>query len=56
MLLEKNEILADDIRAFFDRYGLHTPDPTILDDGDAINILPPNIGEIPAAATDGRTN
>ncbi|MBA3872608.1 MAG: AAA family ATPase [Anaerolineae bacterium] len=56
LLLEKNEILSDEIRAFFDRYGLHTPDPTLLDAGDAINILPPEIGEIPVAVTDGRQN
>src|SRR3954447_8817014 len=56
LLLEKNEILADEIRAFFDKYGLHTPDPTLLDSGDAIALIPPEIGEIPVAATDNLAN
>jgi len=27
LLLEKEELLGHDVRAFFDQYGLHTPDP-----------------------------
>ena len=42
--------------AFFDKYGLHTPDPTLLEDGEGIGILPPEIGEIPVAVTDGRAS
>ena len=56
LLLKKNEILADEVRAFFDQYGLHTPDPMLIDDGAGMAALPPNIGEIPVPATDGRAN
>jgi cell division protease FtsH len=41
MLLEREELLADDVRAFFDEYGLHTPDPTTIRDGQEISLLPP---------------
>lgn len=41
LLLEKEELLADEVRAFFDQYGLYTPDPTIVKDGEEVNLLPP---------------
>lgn len=40
MLLEKEELLPDEIRTFFDQYGLHTPDPSIIRDGEEFQILP----------------
>ncbi|MBI5671516.1 MAG: AAA family ATPase [Chloroflexi bacterium] len=40
LLLEKEELLADDVRAFFDQYGLHTPDPSVIRDGEEITLLP----------------
>lgn len=40
LLLEKEELLADEVRAFFDQYGLHTPDPTAIRDGEEINLIP----------------
>lgn len=40
LLLEKEEILADDVRAFFDQYGLHTPDPTTFIEGKEVSLLP----------------
>lgn len=48
-LLERNEIGSDEVRAFFDEYGLHTPDPTLLQGGEAVAVLPPEIGEVPSA-------
>lgn len=40
LLLEKEELLADDVKAFFDQYGLHTPEPTLIRDGEEFSILP----------------
>jgi cell division protease FtsH len=40
LLLEKEELLADEVRAFFDEYGLYTPDPTVIRDGQEISLLP----------------
>ncbi|MBZ0277354.1 MAG: AAA family ATPase [Anaerolineae bacterium] len=39
LLLKKEELLADEVRAFFDQYGLHTPDPTVIRDGEEISLL-----------------
>lgn len=41
LLLEKEELLADEVRAFFDQYGLFTPDPSGLRDGEEISMIPP---------------
>jgi cell division protease FtsH len=40
LLLEKEELLADEVRAFFDEYGLHTPDPSAIIDGEEFKLLP----------------
>jgi cell division protease FtsH len=40
LLLEKEELLADEVREFFDQYGLYTPDPTVIRDGQEISLLP----------------
>jgi len=49
LLLEKEELLADDVRAFFDQYGLFTPDPMVIRDGEEISILsPPNAKKLPS--------
>jgi len=47
LLLEKGELLADEARAFFDSYGLQTPDPTLIRDGEEYQVMKP---QIPAAA------
>ncbi len=39
LLLEKGEINAKEVRTFFDEYGLHTPDPTLLEDDENIQLL-----------------
>ncbi len=39
LLLEKEELLADDVRAFFDQYGLFTPDPMINIDTEELGLL-----------------
>jgi cell division protease FtsH len=41
LLLEREELLADDVRAFFDQYGLHTPDPTTIINGEEISLIEP---------------
>lgn len=48
-LLAKGEMLADEVRAFFDEYGLHTPDPVLLEDD--LQIVPPQITENPVMVT-----
>jgi len=40
MLLEREELSAEEIRAFFDRYELYTPDPSAVVDGEEIQFLP----------------
>jgi cell division protease FtsH len=37
-LLEKGELLTDDVRAFFDRYGLETPQPSFVRDGEELQL------------------
>jgi cell division protease FtsH len=50
-LLEKEELLADEVRAFFDQYDLHTPDPTTIVDGEEISLISPKSTEqLPAGA------
>jgi cell division protease FtsH len=39
LLLEKSEINANEVRAFFDEYGLHTPDPVLLQDDQDVQML-----------------
>ncbi len=53
LLMEKDELLADEVKAFFDAYGLHTPDPTMIRDGEEISIMKPGLpeGETTAAAS-----
>ncbi len=41
LLLEKEEMLADDARAFFDQYGLYTPDPVAIIEGQEVPIFAP---------------
>ncbi|MBI1278732.1 MAG: AAA family ATPase [Anaerolineaceae bacterium] len=38
-LLEKGEINANEVRAFFDEYDLHTPDPIVLQDDNEVQLL-----------------
>ena len=39
LLLEKGEISANEVRTFFDEYGLHTPDPVLLQDDEEVQLL-----------------
>ncbi len=40
LLLDKEELLADEVRTFFDQYGLHTPEVTLILDGEELSLLP----------------
>ncbi len=40
-LMQQEELLADDVRAFFDQYGMPTPEVTLIQDGEEISLLPP---------------
>ena len=40
LLLEKEELLADEVKAFFDHYNLETPEPTLIRDGEEFTLLP----------------
>ncbi len=53
LLMEKEELLTDEVRAFFDQYGLYTPDPTIIRDGEEYHILPESMMQdvLPAEAS-----
>jgi cell division protease FtsH len=52
ILMEKDEMISDEVQAFFDQFGLHTPDPTMIKDGEAINLLPDEVFKpLPATAT-----
>ncbi len=46
-LMEQEELLADDVKAFFDQFGLFTPEPTIVKDGEEVRLLPDEIFEPP---------
>ncbi len=52
-LLQDEELLADEVRAFFDEFGLYTPDPTTFVDGKEVSLLPPEfrqqISEAPSS-------
>jgi ATP-dependent Zn protease len=51
LLLEKEELMADELRDFFDQYGLYTPDPTIVRDGEEFHLFEtPQRPELPAGA------
>jgi cell division protease FtsH len=39
LLLENEELLAEEVREFFDQYGLHTPESTLVRDGEEISLL-----------------
>jgi hypothetical protein len=52
LLMENEELLAEEVRAFFDQYGLHTPDPTIIRDGEEFQIMSPKAKqELPAPSS-----
>jgi cell division protease FtsH len=40
LLMEKQEISSEEIAAFFDAYGLHTPEPTMIVKGEVVRVLP----------------
>ncbi|MFN8450961.1 MAG: AAA family ATPase [Anaerolineae bacterium] len=52
LLMEREELLADEVKAFFDQYGLQTPDPTMIKDGEEISIMNPRLTEGEAEAGD----
>jgi cell division protease FtsH len=39
LLMEKQELTAREVEAFFDQYGLFTPKPTMIVDGQAVEVL-----------------
>src|SRR5690606_40014520 len=43
LLLEREELLADEVRAYFDQFGLYTPEATMVRDGEEISILTPRL-------------
>jgi cell division protease FtsH len=45
LLLEREELLADEVRDFFDQYGLFTPEPTMIKDGEEISVMSPRLPE-----------
>ena len=45
LLLEKEELLADEVEAFFDQYGLHTPKPQLSSGSNA-----EKVAHMPAAS------
>jgi cell division protease FtsH len=52
LLMEKDELLADEVKAFFDEYGLFTPEPSMIKDGEEISIMKPRLPEGEAAPGD----
>lgn len=40
LLMEHEELLADDIAAYFDQFGLHTPTPSLLAEPEVATLLP----------------
>jgi hypothetical protein len=55
LLIEKEELLADEVKAFFDQYGLHTPTPTTFLNGEEVSLFPPvaaNEVAVPAPSGD----
>jgi cell division protease FtsH len=49
-LLEKEEMLAEEVRAFFDEFGLYTPDMTMIRDGEELSVMKPRLTEGEAEA------
>ncbi|MCZ2096161.1 MAG: hypothetical protein LC121_07830, partial [Anaerolineae bacterium] len=43
LLMEREELLADEVKAFFDSYGLYTPEPTLIKDGEEISVMNPRL-------------
>jgi hypothetical protein len=46
LLLEKEELMADEVEAFFDQYGLHTPKPQL-------EALPESTGQVASEEEEG---
>jgi cell division protease FtsH len=40
LLMEKQELMAEEIEAYFDQFGLHTPPPTMIVDGEVVQMMP----------------
>ena len=53
LLLEKQELLTDDVEQFFDEYGLFTPKATMIKGGEEVSILNPRLAEGKNAAEAG---
>ena len=43
LLIEKQELLADDVKAFFDQYGLFTPEASMIKDGEEVSVMKPSL-------------
>lgn len=50
LLMEKEELFAEDVKAFFDQYGLFTPAPSMIRNGEEINIFEPQLSDGEAEA------
>jgi cell division protease FtsH len=51
-LIEQEEMNADEIRTFFDNYGLFTPDPSFIRDGVEVLLDPPKTPQLGGATGD----
>ena len=45
LLSAKEELFADEIKAFFDSYGLFTPEPSMIKHGEEISVMNPRLPE-----------
>ncbi len=52
LLSEKEELLADEVKAFFDQYGLYTPEPTMIKGGEEVSVMSPRLPEGTEAAAE----
>ncbi len=52
LLMEKEELLSEDVKAFFDQYGLFTPEASMIKDGEEISVMNPRLPEGEAEAGD----
>ena len=53
LLMEREELLADESKAFFDQYGLYTPEPSMIKDGEEISIMNPRLPQGEPAPAEG---
>ncbi len=56
LLMEHEELLSEEVKAFFDQYGLFTPEATMIKAGEEVSVINPRLpeGEPESAPSDGR--